>query len=196
MTKKIIPLVFAGILILIATARAFYAQDSVYNDSGKSKWFDLRWGLVGDLQGSGMEFPASSLGIGGNYAIQSLLISLRLNYNNEMILAEDAPPRTHIWDMGVLIGKYYRGRKDGTLKMTLSGGIGVIWGSEYIGTGMYSSRENRISSLGFIAEFKMFWTYEFMGIGWGAITNINPEIHYFGGILYIPIGSFSKNNTD
>jgi hypothetical protein len=190
MHKRIIKHFFIGLLILITAANALPAQDSLMNKPDKSKWIDLRVGFIGDLKGTGMEFPALSLGMGGNYGIRTIVYSLRLNYNKEMILPEDAPPRTHIWDLGVLIGKNFTGGKNGFRRIILSGGIGMIWGTEYIGTGMYSNQENRISSLGFIAEFKMFWTYEFMGMGLGAIVNINPEIHYFGGVLYIPIGFF------
>jgi hypothetical protein len=75
-------------------------------------------------------------------------------------------------------------------KITLSGGLGMIWASKYVGTGIYTYMKEHISSLGFIVELKIFWTFDFMGVGFGAIANINPDIHYFGGIVYIPIGSF------
>jgi len=180
----------AGLIAVNALFNYSNAQISKDSESVKLKWFDLRWGLVGDLQGTGIEFPSSSLGLGGNYGIRTIVYSLRLNYNTEMIHPADAPPRTHIWDLGALIGKNFTGGKDGFRKIILSGGIGMIWGTEYIGTGMYSSRENRITSLGFIVELKIFWTFEFMGMGFSAIANINPEIHYFGGVLYIPFGFF------
>jgi hypothetical protein len=190
MYKKISTFFFIGFLILAITAQASHLSDTLPGNTGKYIWLDLRWGYVGDLKGTGIQFPATSLGVGGNYQVRSVLYTLRLNYNMEMIQAADAPPGTHIWDLGILAGKNFTGGRDGMRKITLSGGLGMIWASKYVGTGIYTYMKEHISSLGFIVELKIFWTFDFMGVGFGAIANINPDIHYFGGIVYIPIGSF------
>ena len=187
---KLIFFFFSGIIIFGTTAQASNPLDTLPRKIEKYIWLDLRCGLVGDLKGTGIQFPATSLGVGVNYQVRSVLYTVRLNYNSELIQAADAPPRMHLWDLGILAGKGFKGGRDEMRKITLSGGLGMIWTSKYIGTGIYTYRKEKISSPGFIVEVKIFWTFDFMGLGLGAIANINPEVHYFGGILYIPIGSF------
>ncbi len=113
--------------MLTTTAQASNPTDSLQRNADKSIWLDLRWGYVGDFKGTGIQFPATSLGLGGNYQVRSVLYTLRLNYNVELIQAADAPPRTKLWDLGILAGKNFTGGRDGMRKITLSGGLGMIW---------------------------------------------------------------------
>lgn len=190
MIKKLSQYCLAGLITLIVLFEDSKAQSSEVTETSKFKWIDLRIGLVGDLEGTGMEFPGLSLGVGGNYRTKPILYSLRLNFNKEMGNPADAPPNNRVWDIGVLIGKYFEGGSNRNRKIALSTGLSMILGTEYISTGMYSSNKNTFATIGFPIEAKVFWTRRKLDWGFAAIANLNSRIHYFGGILYFPIGSF------
>lgn len=77
-----------------------------------------------------------------------------------MVQAADAPHNTPVWDLGFLIGAYIEGGLKTKRKITISGGIGMIWGTDHISTGIYSYTNGKITTVGFPLEAKIFWVYE------------------------------------
>ena len=179
---------FIGMFMLIGITKESKGQSSKTPEPEKPQWLDVRIGFVGDLQGSGISFPGLSIGVGANYNPKKILYSTRLQFNKEIGEIADAPPKTYVWDFGLLIGKYFSGGSK--RKITLLAGPAIVWGSEYISTGPYMSEEQKFTTVGLLLEAKIFWTYNKAGWGFSGIANINNNIHYFGGQLYIPIGRF------
>jgi len=71
-------LVFLTIIVTFNYANSQKSEDVKFS---KTRWIDIEVGLIGDLKGSGMEFPSFSLGLGGNYRTRPILYTLRLKYN-------------------------------------------------------------------------------------------------------------------
>lgn len=176
------------LLILLGSYLAV-AQSSEVVEIRNAKWVDFRVGLVADLEGKIFEFPSISLGIGGNFNTKPLLYTLRLNLNSQIPVLADASGNA-IWDLDFLIGKYFDRGSNRKMKITVSGGIGMIWGTTGGSSPFSSAPEKDISGLGFAMEARIFWIKRKSGWGFSIMANVNSKVHYLGGAFYIPIGSF------
>jgi len=186
-----------GLLSALAIFVNCNAQGILDSEPDKSKWVDLRLGLIGDTQGKSSEFPAYSFGVGGNFTTEKLLFTVRVNFNREgKFLVADAAPSTHFCDAGILLGKYFS-QADTKRIISLSIGVGMILGRRYtstiLGSGLISTggihmyEGKSISTIGIPMEARIMWGNKKPKWGFAAFTNINSEVPYFGGALVIPI---------
>jgi hypothetical protein len=74
--------------------------------------------------------------------------------------------------------------------ITVSGGIGMIWGSTGGSTPFFYAPEKDVSGLGFAMEARIFWVKRRSGWGFSVMANVNSKIHYLAGTFYISIGFF------
>lgn len=187
------------LLSLVTIFAKCNAQGTSEPESNKSQWIDLRLGLIGDTQGTNVEFPAYSFGVGGNIKTRKLIIIARIHFNRETGIGRaDAHPNAHFWDAGILLGSYFL-NTDTRRIFSLSAGVGMISGRGYtstiVGSGlsigsiwMYEGMS--ISTIGIPLEARIMWGKRKPGWGIAVLANINSEVPYFGGALIIPIISF------